>query len=304
MPAVTVFPIGYVSMTTGLSAHVLRAWEKRYTAVKPSRSASGRRLYSQEDIDRLVLLKKAVTSGHSISQIAGLDNATLAGLSGPAHSEGVDSIIIDPPPPIDDMVDHCLRAVTDLNDSSLHHMLYRAERHYECKRVIEEIIVPFMAGVGSRWKRGEMRIAHERLASGVVTAWLSGMLMRNQKQRSPTPRILIAAPAGQHCPLGAMAVAVIAQDCGWNPIPLGSDLPMEEIALAGVTMDVQLIALSLTCHLDDPTVDSDLRRFGELVADRCPFVVGGAASGAYRQSIAEAGGAFCFSSDELVDRFL
>ncbi len=304
MPAVAVYPIGYVSMTTGLSAHVLRAWEKRYTAVKPSRSASGRRLYSQEDIDRLVLLKRAVTSGHSISQIAGLDDATLAGLAGPALNIRQEPVPIDPPPPIDDVVDDCLRAVTVLDDAALHHMLRRAERHYNRKRVIEAVIVPFMVDVGSRWKQGELRIAHERLASGVVNACLSGMLTRSQEQRPHAPRILIAAPAGQHCPLGALAVGVIAQDCGWSPIMLGSDLPMEEIALAGVTMDTQLIALSLTCRLDDPTVESELKRFGELIADRRPFVVGGAASAAYRRSIADAGGAVCASSDELVKRFL
>ncbi len=304
MSAAAVYPIGYVSLTTGLSAHVLRAWERRYAAVKPSRSASGRRLYSQEDIDRLVLLQRAVTKGHSISQIAGLDVAELTGLAGFPVRSRPKSTPIDGSPTIDKIIDNCLRATADLDDVALHTALRQAELYHSRKTVIEAIIVPFMEDVGRKWRQGELRIAHERLSSGAVSACLNNMLARNPVQQSPAPRILVAAPAGQHCPLGALAVGVIAQDCGWHPVLIGSDVPMEDIASAGIAIDPQLIALSLTCRLDDHCVDSELRRFGKLLAKRCPFVVGGAASDAHRGSIEEAGGALCVSSDELVERFL
>ena len=78
---------------------------------------------------------------------------------------------------------------------------------------------------------------------------------------------------------------------------------MEEIASAGITIDPQMIALSITCRLEDYSVDSDLERFGQLHANRCPFVVGGAASRAYSHSIEAAGGTLCVSSDELVEQF-
>ena len=304
MSAVAVYPIGYVSLTTGLSAHVLRAWERRYAAVKPSRSASGRRLYSQEDIDRLVLLQRAVTRGHSISQIAGLDVAELTGLAGFPVRSRPETKPIDASPTTDKLIDDCLRAAADLDDVALHTALRQAELHHNRKTVIEAIIVPFMADVGRKWRRGELRIAHERLSSGAVAACLNNMLARKPFKESHAPRILLAAPAGQHCPLGALAVGVIAQDCGWHPVLIGSDVPMEDIASAGISIDPQLIALSLTCRLDDHCVDSELRRFGKLLAKRYPFVVGGAASDAHRDSIDEAGGTLCVSSDELVERFL
>ena len=52
--------IGYVSLQTGLSTHVIRAWERRYQALSPRRSAGGRRLYTQADINRLRHLKRLV----------------------------------------------------------------------------------------------------------------------------------------------------------------------------------------------------------------------------------------------------
>ncbi len=71
------FRIGAVCRLTGLSQHVLRVWERRYGAVEPVRSDTDRRLYRQQDIDRLVLLKSLVDRGQAIGSIAELDSDEL-----------------------------------------------------------------------------------------------------------------------------------------------------------------------------------------------------------------------------------
>jgi DNA-binding transcriptional MerR regulator len=66
------YPIKVVSQMTGLSVHVIRAWEKRYNVVEPDRTDTNRRLYSEEDIEKLKLLNDAVHHGHHIGGIANL----------------------------------------------------------------------------------------------------------------------------------------------------------------------------------------------------------------------------------------
>lgn len=65
--------VGAVAQLTGLSTHTLRAWERRHSAIDPRRTDSGLRLYSDEDVTRLRLLKALTDRGESISVIAGLD---------------------------------------------------------------------------------------------------------------------------------------------------------------------------------------------------------------------------------------
>ena len=304
MSETVVFPIGYVSITTGLSAHVLRAWERRYAAVTPCRSASGRRLYSQEDIDRLVLLQRAVARGHSISQIAGLDERKLAGLAGSSSRQQPDRTTTASVPSIPHTIEGCIQATARLDDKDILALLHQAEVHHSRKNVIDAIIVPFLTDVGQRWRRGDLRIAHEHLASCAVGRCLHGMLARHQDTTKHAPRVMIGTPAGQNCHLGALAVAVIAQDHGWEPVCVGPDLPSEEIASACMTIEPAMIALSLTCRTNSQFIDTEMMRLGDLLGDQCPFIVGGAASEAHRQSIENAGGAVCSSSDELIDRFL
>lgn len=69
--------IGTVAKLTGISVHTLRAWEKRHRVVIADRSNTGRRLYHADDVYRLRLIKKLTESGHSIGNIAPLNNADL-----------------------------------------------------------------------------------------------------------------------------------------------------------------------------------------------------------------------------------
>ena len=71
------YRIGAVCRLTGISQHVLRVWEKRYSVVEPVRTETDRRLYRDSDVNRLSLLKALVDRGQAIGSIAALDDAEL-----------------------------------------------------------------------------------------------------------------------------------------------------------------------------------------------------------------------------------
>ena len=81
---VTAMPIGAVTRLTGLSRHTLRKWESRYSVVEPLRTDTSRRLYTQVDVRRLMLLKKLVDQGHQISRLAVMAESDLEQLLGEA----------------------------------------------------------------------------------------------------------------------------------------------------------------------------------------------------------------------------
>ncbi len=71
------YPINVVSHLTGLAKQVIRIWELRYGAVRPFRTKTNRRLYSNSEINRLLLLHQVTKSGHPIGQIARLSEEAL-----------------------------------------------------------------------------------------------------------------------------------------------------------------------------------------------------------------------------------
>jgi DNA-binding transcriptional MerR regulator len=296
------FPIGFVSTRTGLTAHVIRAWERRYQAVAPARTASGRRVYSQADLDRLLLLKQATDNGYRISHIADLATEKLAELvRGPAMADDR-SPVAAKPLEARECVEACLKAVAALDAGAVIELLQQAAVSFSRQFFLHSVIQPFMEAIGRKWAEGSLRIVHGHLASTVAHAQLSGMLMHSAPAISGKPRLLAAAPAGQSCQMGAMAAAIVAQDHGWEPLFLGPDLPSEEIAAARSEADPQLIALSITCRGNDAFVHNEFARLSQLIGGACPVLVGGRASAYYRRCIESTGAHLCTNTTDLVRR--
>jgi len=74
---ITGYPIRIAAKRSGLTPHVIRAWEKRHQATEPKRTGTNRRLYSEEDVERLSLLRAAIGEGHRIGNIATLPSGEL-----------------------------------------------------------------------------------------------------------------------------------------------------------------------------------------------------------------------------------
>ena len=80
------FPIGVVCRLTGVAQETLRAWERRYGLVKPSRAGGRNRLYSQDDVRRIAMVKALVDAGHAVGSIATLDDRQLEALKAATQS--------------------------------------------------------------------------------------------------------------------------------------------------------------------------------------------------------------------------
>src|SRR5687768_1288482 len=162
-------PMRVVTRRTGLSADLLRAWERRYEVVKPSRSEGGRRLYSDADIERLRLLYRATLAGRSIGQVAELsaealtvlvrqDAAADAETEGASHG-GPGSEFMASPPAAGYLTD-CIRYVERLDGPGLDATLRRAAVALPAAVLLDGIVVPLLERLGTGWREGTLRPAH------------------------------------------------------------------------------------------------------------------------------------------------
>lgn len=76
------YPINVVEKETGINKYLLRMWERRYSFPKPKRDHKGERVFSDDDIEKLKLIKKLMKEGYRPSKIMGLDKAELSSLLG------------------------------------------------------------------------------------------------------------------------------------------------------------------------------------------------------------------------------
>jgi MerR family transcriptional regulator, light-induced transcriptional regulator len=285
-------PIRVVARRTGLTAHVIRVWEKRYGAVSPTRTPTNRRLYSDSDIERLRLLHRATLTGHSIGQIAQWPTERLRALIAsddlvaPALPRTTSPQLADSSP--QPILDASLEAVEQLDAATLEEILTQASVVLSQPVLIEQVIVPLMYRIGDRWHEGTLRVAHEHLASAVVRTSL-GSLSRGFSPSLSAPALVVATPTGQLHELGALIVATTAASNGWRVTYLGPSLPAEEIAGAAHRNHARAVALSLVYPPDDPFLRGELIKLQRGLPEGTALLVGGQVYDAYQDVLDEIG---------------
>jgi methanogenic corrinoid protein MtbC1 len=225
-----------------------------------------------------------VHGGHRISDIATLPTSKLEQLVGGAISSravttaghaGANG----------DYIKHALDAITKFDSEALGAVFSRADVELGQARVLEQVIMPLMDKLGSMWRDGDIRIAHEHMATAVVRIHV-GALLASMRYPANAPSIVVATPAGQLHEVGALVVAVAAALEGWRPVYLGPNLPADEIGNAVQKSNARAVALSLVFPSDDPKLPAELVRLRRLISDEVPLLIGGRAADAYGDAIA------------------
>lgn len=276
-------PIGVVARRTGLSRHLLRAWERRFDVVRPGRGARDRRLYSDEDVRHLALLRDATRGGRSIGEVAGLSVEELESLVREDHRA------VEVGWPSERYVDEALTAATDLDTVRLNRTLARAVAALGPVTAVEEVLAPLMRRIGTAWEAGELRAGHEHVASAAARRVLSDLLVDLQPADRSAPTVVAAAPAGQHHELGALMAGVAAAASGWRVAYLGADLPAAEIAVAARRTGARAVALSLVFPAADPSTERELESLAAALPEDVVLLTGGSGAGDYAPTLGRIG---------------
>lgn len=284
-------PIQVVARRTGLSAEVLRVWEKRYGAVRPSRTSTGRRLYSDADLERLALLRQATGVGRRIGDVGGLPTEELRALVDEDRRATASFPTGDTPRPpaaskAEALAEESVQAILALDEERLEATLGRALLVLRAPEVIEEVVAPTLRRIGHLWSSGTLEPSHEHVAT-VVIRRVIGHAIASVRVGDGAPRLAAATPRGQVHDLGALLAGLMAAASGWRVVVLGADLPAADIARAARQKNVRAVALSLVHPTDDPGLPDELHRLRQLLPDDIVLLAGGAALHRYTPALRE-----------------
>ncbi len=281
------YAIKAVSKRTGLTAHVIRIWEKRYGAVEPDRTATNRRLYSEQQIERLCLLRAITQSGHTIGPVAKLPTEKLRELAAAAYKPGSLQISADVTPQ-SSLLNECVAAVKALDARALEESLKRGLTELGTQGMLQRLIAPLAQTIGDLWREGFITAAHEHFASAVIRIFL-GHVARPFAAAENAPVLVVTTPSGQLHELGALLAGAAASNLGWRVTYLGASLPAAEIAGAARQNRARAVALSLVYPEDDPRIEGELTQLRELLPRDVALLAGGRAAQAYRKTLDDIG---------------
>jgi DNA-binding transcriptional MerR regulator/methylmalonyl-CoA mutase cobalamin-binding subunit len=298
------FSMQMVAEKTGLTAHVIRVWEKRYAAVEPNRTNGGHRWYGEDHVMRLSLLANAVRLGHAIGRVAELSNPDIERLiaAGPRigrpNRRSVEALrtaledarqarhapVAPPQSDAENLKAELLRATQDFDDRALSAAFRECRIRLGDHGMLVRVLAPLTAELGELWRRGEISAAKEHFFTAGLKVFV-GTLTRQYSAPVDAPRIVFATPAGQLHELGAIMAAAAAANIGWNVLYLGPSLPAADLASAVRQHRASVLALSVVYPEDDNRLPIELAELKKMLPIATRVLLGGRAAPAYRNAI-------------------
>ena len=220
--------IGELSRRSGVSPELLRAWERRYGLLQPTRSAGGLRLYSPDDLARVRAMQRHLADGYAASEAAALAVDTTR--------HGGEEIAIPA------AKDELAAALASFDDGEAHAIFDALLARLSIDTLLRDVIVPYLQELGERWERGDVSIAQEHFASTLLRGRLLGLARGWGRGIGPVA-VLACAPGEQH-DLGLLSFGLALRARGWRIIYLGTDTPIASVAEAARSCNPAAVVVS------------------------------------------------------------
>lgn len=218
------YSIQFVSNVTGINPHTIRAWEKRYGATSPVRDKNGRRLYSDQEIQRLDLLNKLVGFGNNISDIAYLSIEELEDVLKKYGGNGFEQNQSQADIDIESTLSSVYLGVKFFKLDVMNHELSKAAESLSSVQFASKIINPLISEIRKLKGSGALSPDQREQIYLIIKSHLIKKIYLFKNTPGAKKKILIASPQGRLNELGAMVAAILFLDLNYEVEFLGGNV--------------------------------------------------------------------------------
>ncbi len=230
--------IGELSRRVGVTPEVLRAWERRYGLLSPTRTDGGFRLYGQDDERRIRRMLQHLEQGLSAAEAARLARAEPPATPDPP-AEPDDG---DGTPTAAALGEQLRRALDGFDDAGAHAALDRLLGSYPLESVLSDAVLPYLHELGERWAHADASVAQEHFASALLRGRLLALARGWGRGRGPHA-LLACVPGDQH-DLGLICFGLALRAHGWRITYLGADTPLPTLIETADLLQPALVVVS------------------------------------------------------------
>lgn len=260
----TLYSIKDLEYLSGIKAHTIRIWEKRYHLLEPSRTETNIRSYSDDDLRRILNVALLIKNGYKISNIVALDEAKL-------QSEVIrfNRSVDDPEKNIDQLV-YCM---VNLDTTGFNQLLDKISDESGFSKTIQQVIFPLFERIGILWQAGSIFVAHEHFVSNLIRNKLISETARlNPRESSGT--ILFFLRENEMHELGLLFFNYLAAQEGFKGVYLGQSLPFSDLSDFLVNNEFDFICTSFIQAIEKSEMEQYLANLS-LVFNRNKILISG-----------------------------
>ncbi|UAY52214.1 MerR family transcriptional regulator [Ferruginibacter albus] len=223
---------------SGVKAHTIRIWEQRYNFLKPCRTCTNIRYYSNEELKKLLNIALLNRNGFKISHINKMCETELKQkLLSLTQLEAC----------YEKKINALVQAMIDLNTTELESILDKCIAADGIEKTATQIMFPFLLKIGILWQANEIIPAQQNLASNIIRKKIVLAIEGIPPVPPKNKTVLLFLPEGEHHELGLLFVSYLLKKQGVETIYLGSDIKLSDVEYIVKHKKPDYIYSHLTC---------------------------------------------------------
>ena len=215
-----VYSIKDLEKLTGIKAHTIRVWELRYGLIRPARTETNIRFYTDAELKMLFNIALLNKKGHKISKIAGL---TASQIEEQVATIGENTVEHD------GQLDALTLAMIDLDEVKFDHILDQNIAEMGFERAVLEIIYPFLDKLNLLWLTGSVRPAHESFVGNLIRQKIVVAIDREASPPRPARTFLLFLPEGESDELSLLFMHFLLKTRRNRAIYLGQHISLNDL---------------------------------------------------------------------------
>jgi len=218
-----VYSIKDMESLSGVKAHTIRIWEKRYNIIQPKRTKTNIRYYTDDDLKQLLNVCILYRNGTKISVIAKMSDAELKESINKIPQHGLN---------IDEKIDSLLLFILELDAYNFNKVLDKHINFHGIDKTIEELIYPLMDKLSIAWLTGSFQDMHESFVSQIIKCKIMHAIEQLDENANASPCFIIFLPEGEKQELSLMYLHYQLKKVGCKVINLGNEVGLKDVLTA------------------------------------------------------------------------
>jgi len=259
------YSIKDLEVLSGVKAHTIRIWEKRYHLLSPARTVTNIRFYNDSDLRRILNVSLLVNSGCKISRVAKWEEPQLR----QAVLEATEKKVTEP-----DYVERLILHMLNFDNIGFYHLVNEIVEKKGLEDAMVKVFFVLFERIGTYWQVGSIFPAQEHYVTSILRQKLIAETDKLGVDNTNGQTMLFFLPEGELHEMSLLFYAYLARKSGYNVIYLGQFVPFEDLAKLHVHLKIDYVFTAFINPLIKEDLENYLVRLKESFQHQKIFITG------------------------------
>jgi DNA-binding transcriptional MerR regulator len=217
------FNIRDIENLTGIKAHTLRTWEKRYGIIMPLNTPGKHRMYDNNDLKQILRISTLYHGGFKISKIAGMSLDEMA----------INTLQLERKTNFEVFINRFIEFTVDLNEADFKKLFSELRESIDENDLYLHIIFPVLFRIGNLWMLGNIMPVQEHFASNLIRSSLINSIDNAKSgDRKSAAKVLLFCPENEYHELPLLFIKLVLKQRGSEVFYMGANTKIETLDYA------------------------------------------------------------------------